>query len=115
MSFCLGSSREIAPGIEVHHVGGHTAGLQVVRVATRADWVVLASDASHFYANMEQERSHPIIHNHFDMLQGFSKLRELAASPKHIVPGHDPLVLLRYPASLRGSEGWMVRLDHEAQ
>ena len=115
VSFCEGSSQEIAPGIEVHHVGGHTAGLQVVRVATRVGWVVLASDASHFYANMEQERSHPIIHNHFDMLQGFRKLRELATSPQHIVPGHDPLVLQRYPASLVGSEQWIARLDCQAQ
>jgi len=115
VSFCSGPSQEIAPGIEVHHVGGHTAGLQVVRVATQAGWVVLASDASHFYANMEQDRSHPIIYDHFNVLQGFKKLRELAASPKHIVPGHDPLVLQRYPASLPGSGGWIVRLDHQAQ
>ena len=114
VSFCMGS-REIAPGIEVHHIGGHTAGLQVVRVFTRAGWVVLASDSSHFYANMEQERSHPLLHDQFDMLQGFRKLRELAASPKHIVPGHDPLVLQRYPASLPGSADWIVRLDQEAR
>jgi glyoxylase-like metal-dependent hydrolase (beta-lactamase superfamily II) len=115
VSFCLGPSREVAPGIEVHRIGGHTAGLQVVRVATRAGWVVLASDASHYYANMEQDRSHPIVHNHFDMLQGFKTIRELAASPKHIVPGHDPLVLQRYPASLPGSDYWIVRLDNPAR
>ena len=36
---------EIAPGLSVHHVGGHTMGLQVVRAWTRRGWVVLASDA----------------------------------------------------------------------
>src|ERR1051326_4817915 len=41
-------SGEIAPGITVHHVGGHTLGLQVMRVETRRGPVVLASDASHF-------------------------------------------------------------------
>lgn len=112
VSFCRGF-REIAPGIEVHHLGGHTAGLQVVRVATQAGWVVLASDASHFYANMETGRSNPIVHNHFDMLEGFRTLRALASSPRLIIPGHDPLVLSRYPASLRGSEDWIVRLDAE--
>src|SRR5690625_4138305 len=35
----------IAPGVEVHHIGGHTKGLQVVRVKTERGWVVLASDA----------------------------------------------------------------------
>ena len=36
---------EVVPGLEVHHVGGHTAGMQVVRVRTAAGPVVLASDA----------------------------------------------------------------------
>ena len=44
---------QIAPGITVHRVGGHTRGLQVVRVHTRRGWVVLASDAAHFYANWQ--------------------------------------------------------------
>jgi hypothetical protein len=43
---------EIAPGISVHRVGGHTPGMQVVRVATALRYVVLASDASHFYENV---------------------------------------------------------------
>ncbi|CAN0490860.1 unnamed protein product, partial [Phaeothamnion confervicola] len=50
---------EIAPGVEVHHIGGHTKGLQAVRVRTARGWVVLASDASHFYAHMEQDRAFP--------------------------------------------------------
>jgi len=52
---------EIAPGISLHLIGGHTMGMQSVRVATRRGWVVLASDASHFYANMEQTRPFPIV------------------------------------------------------
>ena len=39
---------ELAPGISLHRVGGHTMGLQVTRVWTKRGWVVLASDASHF-------------------------------------------------------------------
>ena len=37
---------ELHPGISLHLIGGHTMGLQVVRVATRRGWLVLASDAS---------------------------------------------------------------------
>ena len=37
---------EVAPGIELHHIGGHTKGMQAVRVRTRRGWVVLASDAA---------------------------------------------------------------------
>jgi glyoxylase-like metal-dependent hydrolase (beta-lactamase superfamily II) len=103
--------REIAPGVELHHIGGHTKGLQSVRVRTRRGWVVLASDASHFYAHMEQDRAFPILHNLADMLEGFKTLRRLATSPNHIVPGHDPLVMDRYPAARDAMKDWIVRLD----
>lgn len=104
-------SEELAPGVSVHRIGGHTMGLQVVRVRTRRGWVVLASDASHLYANMEEGRPFPIVHNLADMLEGYETLRRLASSPAHIVPGHDPLVLRRYPAKKPGLEEIAVRLD----
>jgi glyoxylase-like metal-dependent hydrolase (beta-lactamase superfamily II) len=102
---------EIAPGVSLHFIGGHTMGLQVVRVATRRGWVVLASDASHFYANMEQVRPFPIVFNVADMVQGYARLRELADSPAHVIPGHDPLVLARYPAPSGALQGIVARLD----
>jgi len=39
----------------------------------------------------------PIVFNVGDMLAGFDTLRELAQTPDHIVPGHDPAVRERYP------------------
>jgi glyoxylase-like metal-dependent hydrolase (beta-lactamase superfamily II) len=102
---------ELAPGISLHLIGGHTMGLQVVRVATRRGWVVLASDASHFYANMEQVRPFPIVFNVADMVEGYAHLRALADSPAHIIPGHDPLVLERYPAPAEALRGIVARLD----
>ena len=101
---------EIAPGVSLHLIGGHTMGMQSVRVNTRGGWLVLASDASHFYANMEQTRPFPIVYSVGDMVAGYEKLRSLAASPKHVIPGHDPLVMQRYPA-VKGLEGIAVRLD----
>jgi glyoxylase-like metal-dependent hydrolase (beta-lactamase superfamily II) len=97
VSFCHGRS-EVAPGIECHHVGGHTDGLQVVRVHTRRGWVVLASDASHYYENMDAAMPYPIVFHVGDMVAGWETVRALADSPAHVVPGHDPDVLKRYPA-----------------
>jgi len=102
---------EVAPGVTLHHVGGHTMGLQVVRVATRRGWVVLASDASHYYANMEQGRPFPIVYNVGDMVQGWRRARELAESADHVIPGHDPEVLARYPAPEGKLQGIVARLD----
>jgi len=104
---------EIAPGITVHHVGGHSQGLQFMRVNTQRGPVVLASDASHFYANFEQMRAYATVYNVGDMLEGFKTLRKLAPSINHVVPGHDPLVMQRYPAAKPGLEGLAVRLDVE--
>jgi glyoxylase-like metal-dependent hydrolase (beta-lactamase superfamily II) len=102
---------EIAPGVTVHHIGGHTMGLQSVRVRTARGDVVLASDASHFYAHIEQNRAFPILYNLAELLEGYRQLRRLASSDQHIVPGHDPLVLDRYAAARREHEGWIARLD----
>ena len=106
-------AEEIAPGISVHLVGGHSKGLQITRVWTRRGWMVLASDASHFYANMEEGRAFPILHSHEDTLRGYETMRKLASQTNAIIPGRDPLVLQRYPASAPGLEGVAVRLDVE--
>src|SRR5690606_17743304 len=87
----------IAPGVSLLKIGGHTKGLQSVRVHTARGWVVLASDASHYYENMERRRPFPIVHNVADMLTGYTRLSAAADSPDHIVPGHDPMVMTRYP------------------
>lgn len=104
-------SADLAPGIELHRIGGHTRGLQAVRVRTRRGWVVLASDSSHFYAHVEQDRVFPIVVDVHDTLLGYQTLKRLATSPQHIIPGHDPLVLERYPASQEALKGWIARLD----
>jgi glyoxylase-like metal-dependent hydrolase (beta-lactamase superfamily II) len=104
---------EIAPGITVHKIGGHTKGLQSVCVQTRRGPVVLAADASHLYDHFEQNRVFPITCDIADVLEGYAKLKRLAPSLNHIIPGHDPKVLMRYPAARPGLEGWVVRLDAE--
>ena len=102
---------EVAPGITVHKIGGHSRGLQCVRVMTSSGPVVLASDCSHFYENFEKGKVFPITIDIGNVLDGYNKLRALAASPRHVVPGHDPLVLQRYPALNSQTQGIAHRLD----
>jgi glyoxylase-like metal-dependent hydrolase (beta-lactamase superfamily II) len=102
---------EIVPGVTVHHIGGHSKGLQCVRVKTKRGYVVLAADAAHLYAHLETARIFPTTYNLGEVLEGYQTLKKLASSADHIVPGHDPLVLARYPAAKAGLEGWVVRLD----
>jgi glyoxylase-like metal-dependent hydrolase (beta-lactamase superfamily II) len=102
---------EIAPGLSLHHVGGHTVGLQVARVWTRRGWMVMAVDASHYYLNFEEVQPYRTVNHVGDMLDGYKLMLNLADSPKHIIPGHDPLVMQRYPAPSKEMEGIVARLD----
>jgi len=45
------------------------------------------------------------------VMKGYETLRSLADSIKHIIPGHDPLVMQRYPSPGRELDGIAVRLD----
>jgi glyoxylase-like metal-dependent hydrolase (beta-lactamase superfamily II) len=102
---------EVAPGLSVHLIGGHTAGLQALRIRTRRGWLVLAADAAHLYANIEQQRPYLTVYDVGAMMEGHRTLQTLASSPAHIIPGHDPLVMERYPAARPGLAGIAVRLD----
>lgn len=115
VSFIHGEAT-IAPGIEAHLIGGHTHGLQVVRVHTKRGWIVLASDASHYYENLEAESPYPIVYHVGEMVAGWDKVAKLAQSGQHIVPGHDPDVLKRYPAfktDIKDLQGEIVCLHEQ--
>ncbi len=102
---------ELAPGITVHKIGGHSKGLQCVRVKTKRGYVVVASDCCHLYSHMDEGRVFPITYSVGDTLEGYRTLLKLASSRHHFVPGHDPEVMKLYPAAAPGLEGWVARLD----
>jgi len=104
---------ELAPGLSIHHIGGHTMGLQVVRLWTRIGWLVLASDASHYADNMNSGRPFPIVFDIGEMIDGWQRMRTFVDDPIHIIPGHDPGVMQWYRAPDPSLEGIVVRLDDE--
>ncbi len=102
----VSGDREVLPGLRVHRVGGHTAGLQIVTVETARGTVVLTSDASHFYRNVERRQPVQIITNLPEMLQAFETIHELAGREKIIVTGHDPEVAERF----KPIEGGIIKI-----
>lgn len=88
--------QEIMPGLRVHRVGGHTAGLQIVSVETARGRVVIASDAAHFYRNLERRQPVTFITNLPDMYTAFETIETLAGSEGLVVTGHDPQVAERF-------------------
>jgi len=65
-------------------------------VETRRGTVVLTSDASHFYHNVETRQPVQIITSLPEMLTAFETIDTLAGSAKLIVAGHDPQVAERF-------------------
>jgi len=96
VAFHDGSS-EIADGLSVHLLGGHTLGMQCVRVRTRRGWLVLASDAAHYWDNVELDKPFPEFLDVAKLLDANKLMKSMADSPLHVIPGHDPLVLKRFP------------------
>jgi len=94
----LDGDRDVFPGIRVHRVGGHTAGLQMVSVQTARGTVVLTSDASHFYHNVEKRQPVQIITSLPEMIEAFETIHALAGAERLIVAGHDPQVADRFQA-----------------
>lgn len=102
---------EIVPGITVCHAGGHSEGLQVLKINTENGNVVLASDVSHYYENINEDRPFHVISDLPGMYRAFDIVRSLADESSIIVPGHDPKIMELFPTAKEGLEGLAVRLD----
>jgi len=92
-----GRAHAVAHGIELTLVGGHTPGQAIVTVATAAGPVVLASDAVHYYEELERDRPFSTVADLAGMYAAFDQINELARGAR-VVAGHDPLVAERFPA-----------------
>jgi glyoxylase-like metal-dependent hydrolase (beta-lactamase superfamily II) len=102
-----GDAREILPGITVYTGGRHTFASQYVGVNTKVGRIVIASDNLYLYENLDK---HAPIAQTFDAqsnLAAQDRMKQLAASPRLIVPGHDPDVFVRFPKPGNG----VARLD----
>lgn len=87
------------PGLRLVEVGGHTPGQAIVYVHTSEGEVLLASDAVHFYEELERDMPFTAISDLPAMYKAFAIIREEVRERGLIViPGHDPAVLTRFRA-----------------
>ncbi len=101
-----------APGVDYTLIGGHSAGQLALTVATDRGPVVLATDAIHFWQEVEQERAFLIFHDLRQMLAGYRKMNAMVGGDIcRLLPGHDPLVKERYPVVERHADGSPFILD----
>ncbi len=102
---------EVAPGISVHRMAGHTMGMQSIRVATERGNVLLASDAAHYYEHWVKRVPFAICWSQSELLASYAKFEALADSEDHVIPGHDPIVRTLYPALSPDTGTEVIRLD----
>lgn len=94
----LRGSGVVAPGVEVIEVGGHTPGQCLVKVDTLEGPVLLASDAVHYYEELERDMLFSSVADLVDMYRAFDTIREMVdgRDVRHVVAGHDPSTLGRF-------------------
>jgi glyoxylase-like metal-dependent hydrolase (beta-lactamase superfamily II) len=92
-----GDAREIIPGITCYIGGKHTYQSQYVTVNTSAGMVVLASDNVYLNENLEKRVPIAATLDAESNLRAQDRMRQLAASPRLILTGHDPAVMKNFP------------------
>jgi glyoxylase-like metal-dependent hydrolase (beta-lactamase superfamily II) len=97
-----GDAKEIIPGITVYTGGKHTFASQYAGVHTAAGTVVVASDNMYLYENLATHRPIAQTLDSLSNLRAQDRMRQLAARPELIVPGHDPAVFTRFPSPGNG-------------
>jgi glyoxylase-like metal-dependent hydrolase (beta-lactamase superfamily II) len=97
VSLVNGDAQEIMPGITCYIGGKHTFQSQYVGVNTKAGIVVLASDNMYLYENLEKHAPIAQTLDAASNLRAQDRMKELAVSPRLIVPGHDPVVFEKFP------------------
>ncbi len=97
-----GDDQEIMPGIRVYTGGKHTFASQFATVQTAKGTVVLASDNMYLYENFTKHAAIAQTLDPASNLRAQARMGQLASSPRLIVPGHDPLVFVRFPSPGRG-------------
>jgi len=92
-----GDGQEIIPGVTCYTGGRHTYASQYVGVNTAAGTVVLASDNMYLYENLEKHVPIAATLDAVSNLRAQDRMKQIAANPKLIVPGHDPAVMTKFP------------------
>src|SRR6201991_1607961 len=90
----------VAPSIAVHPVGGHCPGELVVTVQTTNGPLVLASDAAHFYEQIEHGWPFFAFTDIDEMRDGLALINRMGKEfGATIVPGHDARTRERFPTA----------------
>jgi glyoxylase-like metal-dependent hydrolase (beta-lactamase superfamily II) len=103
-------TEEVVPGVTVERVGGHSPGQLIVSIATAGGELLLASDAVHYYEELELDRPFAVIADLADAYRAFDVINRARGAGAVFVPAHDPLVMERHPRVEGALAEMVVRL-----
>lgn len=107
----MAGTQLIAPGITAIEVGGHTPGQLIVVVDGEGGPVLLASDAVHYYDEVDLDRPFLVVADLPRMYEAFDTVSKIAGQPgTAFVAGHDPGVFDRFAALDPAEPGFGVRV-----
>lgn len=96
----ISEETEVFPGITVFQVGGHCPGELIALVQTEKGPLILASDAAHFYEQLEHGWPFFAFTDLDEMRHALKFMGDLADRHQAtIIPGHDGRTRQRYPAA----------------
>jgi glyoxylase-like metal-dependent hydrolase (beta-lactamase superfamily II) len=104
-----GDNMEIMPGIRVFTGSKHSFENQylVVNSNSEKNKILLASDASWYYYNLNHLLSVPLVIDPKAYVEALKRMKTLVSDPELIIPGHDDLVFSKFPKVA----DWIVKIE----
>jgi glyoxylase-like metal-dependent hydrolase (beta-lactamase superfamily II) len=94
----ISDTAEVFPGITVYQVGGHCPGELIALIETASGSLILASDAAHFYEQLENEWPFFAFTNLDQMRAALSFILKLSKETgATVIPGHDGRTRQKFP------------------
>lgn len=100
--FVNGDNQGILPGVTCYTGGRHTYASQYVGVNTKAGTVVIASDNLYLYENLEKRKPIGLTLDPESNRRAQDRMKQIASSPRLIIPGHDPALFRKFPETTDG-------------
>jgi glyoxylase-like metal-dependent hydrolase (beta-lactamase superfamily II) len=107
----MGAEHDVAPGIRALEVGGHSPGQMILVVEGEQAPVVLASDAVHFYEEVDRDYACGVLVDLERVYRAYDTIRTLLEQrDARLLAGHDPLVMERFPRLAGDAGSFAVRV-----
>ena len=81
----------------------------LVNEDSKDDKILLASDASWFYYNLDKLLSVPLVIDPEAYVKAMKRMKTLVSDPDLIIPGHDDLVFSKFPKVAE----WIVKIEKQ--